>query len=149
MQQHVWPIHHLADVQIKRWTLDPLHEKDREPVAADEYSFRRVREIREVRSWRGLQVLLNRAISLIAIAEVASKTTHGEVAVSIRRFQLVNVSKLARGYQRHSQSIDSRQRVSQQRMRETDRRALNGFSEIAGGRPVFRSRASLCRRQCH
>jgi len=86
---------------------------------------------------------LDRPVSLIAVAEIAAEATHGEVAAVVHRFEFVDVRELARGYERHSETVDSRQRVAQVRMRETDRRALDGFSEIPCGRPIPRYCAAL------
>ena len=86
---------------------------------------------------------LDGPVSLIAIAEVAAETAHGEVSVAVHRVEFVDVSKLARRDERHSQTIDSRQRVAQVRMCKTDRRALDGFSEIPCRRPIPRDCAGL------
>jgi hypothetical protein len=86
---------------------------------------------------------LDSPVSLIAVAEVAAEAAHGEVAAIVHRVEFVNVGKLARRYERHSQAVDSRQRVAQVGMRETDRRALDGFSEIPCGRPIPRDYAGL------
>src|SRR5262245_40148464 len=116
---------HLADVHIESWTIDPLHEEDRKPVAADKYAFRRVAELGKKRDRRLHQVFLNCPVSLIAIAEITTKAAHGEVAAAVHRFQFVDVSKLARSDERHSEAIDGGERVSQEWMTETDRWALD------------------------
>jgi hypothetical protein len=48
MQQYFLSVEHLADVKIQGWTFDPLHEENRKSLTADEYSFRRVRELRQI-----------------------------------------------------------------------------------------------------
>src|SRR5690242_7433849 len=107
MQQNFAAVQHLADVQIECRSVDPFHEKDREAVAANQNSFGRVTEFRKIRNGRFPEMFLNGAITLIAIAEIPAKTSHREIAVAIRRFQFVDVSKLARGDERHPQTIDS------------------------------------------
>src|SRR6185503_7542498 len=149
MQQHLRAVKHLADVQIERWPLDPLHEENRKPVAADEYSFRSVGEIGKVTDGRGSNMFLNRAVSLIAIAEVAAEATDRVVAAAVHRFQFVDVGKLSRGHERHSQSIDGGKRAAQEWMSEADRRALDGLSEIPRRWPVSRNDPGLCRRNNH
>ncbi len=86
---------------------------------------------------------LDGPVTLIAISEVATKAAHGEVAVAVHRVEFVDVGKLAGGHERHSQTIDSRKRVAQVRMGKTDRRALDGFSEIPCRRPIPRDCAGL------
>src|SRR6185295_12498486 len=105
MQQNIFSVEHLADVKIQGRTFDPLHEENRKSLTTDEYSFRRVSELRQVRDWRASEMFLNRAVTLIAIAEIATKTAHCEVASAIRRLQFVDVSKLARSHEWHSQTI--------------------------------------------
>src|SRR5689334_20968045 len=39
VEQHLAALQHFADVKIERWSLDPFHEQDRKPGAADEYAF--------------------------------------------------------------------------------------------------------------
>src|ERR1051326_4961164 len=150
MQQHVTALQHLTDVDVECWTLYPLHEKDRETGAADENAFRRITERREIWRRRTEHVFLQRAVTLIAVAEVAAKAAHGEVAGAVHRLQLVNVGELARRDNRHAETIDGRQRLAQRRMPETDRRALNDFGEVPGGGPVSRKlfgrRGELARR---
>jgi hypothetical protein len=125
-------VEHFADVEIEGWSLDPLHEQDRKSRAADEYSFRRVAELREVRHRRRENVFLNRSIALVSIAEITAETAHGEVAASIHRLQFVDVGKLARRNDGHAEAIDCRQCFSQDGMREADRRALNHLGEVPG-----------------
>jgi hypothetical protein len=86
---------------------------------------------------------LDGPVSLIAIAEIAAEAAHGEVAAAIHRVEFVDVGKLARRHERHSEPIDSRQRVAQLRVGKTDRRALDGFSEIPCRRPIPRDCAGL------
>lgn len=64
-------------------------------------------------------MLLNHPVSLVAIPQVTTKAANGEVTVSIHGFELVDISKLAGGDERHSQSIDGGQGVSQHSIRET------------------------------
>src|ERR1044072_5048138 len=79
MQEHILSVEHLADVEIQGWAFDPLHEENRKSLAADEDSFGSVSELRKVRHWRGPAMFLNRALSLIAISEIATKAAHGKV----------------------------------------------------------------------
>src|ERR1051325_5896378 len=104
MQQHVRPLKHLADVKVQCWTIDPIHEQDREPLAADEYSFGCVGEMRQVRNWRAPEMFLDRSVSLIAIAEITAKAANRKIATTIHRLEFVYVGKLARGHERHSQA---------------------------------------------
>src|SRR5215204_531171 len=48
MQQHLGPVEHFTDIYVERRTVNPLHEEDRKPVAADKYSFRCVGEIGKI-----------------------------------------------------------------------------------------------------
>jgi hypothetical protein len=57
-------------------------------------------------------MFLHHPVSLVAIAEVASKTANGEVAAAIRRIEFVDVSKLAGSDKRHAEAIDRRKRVT-------------------------------------
>ena len=56
---------------------------------------------------------LDGAVSLIAVSEIAAEATYREVAVAVHRVELVDVGELARRHERHSEAIDSRQRVAQ------------------------------------
>src|ERR1700752_1219464 len=136
MQQYIRPVDHFADVKIQRRPFDPLYEENRKSLATDEYSFRCVSELRKVRDRRRPEMFLNGAVSLIAVSEIATKTAHCEVASAIRLFQFVDIRKLARRHERHSQPIDGSQRLAQMWMRKTDRGTLDRFGKIPGGRAV-------------
>src|SRR5215204_4432726 len=127
MQQHIRPVDHLADVEVQGRALDPLHEQNRKSLTTYEYSLRRVSELRKIGDRRAPEMFLNGPVSLIAISEIAAKTADCKIAGAVRRFKFIDVSELARGHERHSQTIDSRQRLSQQWMRKTDRGTLYGF----------------------
>jgi hypothetical protein len=88
-------------------------------------------------------MILDRAVTLIAIAEITAEATHREVAAAVHRFQFVHVSKLARRHERHSEPIDSGKCVAQLWMSKTDRRTLDRFGEIPRGRPIPRNVAGL------
>src|SRR5215213_5096593 len=109
MQQHVRAVKHLADVKIQGRTIDPVHKQDRKSVAADEYSFGRISEMRQVRDWRTRQMFLNGPVSLISISEITPKTAYCKVVTAVHRLEFVHVGKLSRRHERHSQTIDRRQ----------------------------------------
>src|SRR5690349_17341417 len=94
MQKHIATVEHFTHVKIERGALDPFHKQDRESRAADEYAFRRVAERRKIRHRRRENMFLNRAVTLVAVTEIAAKTANGEVAVAIHRLELVDVGKL-------------------------------------------------------
>jgi hypothetical protein len=94
-------------------------------------------------------MLLNGPVTLIAIAEITAKASHREIAVTIRRLELVDVSKLARGDERHSQTIHSRKRGSQHRVCKTDGGTLDGLGKIPRRRPVLWDGPRPCWRKRH
>src|SRR5262245_6004489 len=143
MQQYLRTMQHLIDVKIEGRTIDPDHEEDRKSIATDQNPFRGVTEFRKIRDRRFPQMFLNGALTLIAIAEVAAKATDRHCAGPICRFEFIDVSKLARGDERHTQTIDSGQCVSQRRMRKTDRGTLDRLGEIPCRRPVLLSGPGL------
>src|SRR6185503_1616142 len=93
-------------------------------------------------------MFLDGPVSLIAISEVTTEAANCEVAVAIPRLELVDVGKLARSDERHSQAIDCGKSIPQVRMRKADRWALNGFGEMPSRRPVARGGRGLCGRNC-
>ena len=113
MQQHVPPVNHFANVKIQRRPFDPIHVEDRKSLPANHDAVGRIVEIREKGHGRGSHVILNREVTLIAIAQVTSETAYGVLTVTIHRLQFVNISKLAGGHDRHSQAVNRGHRISQ------------------------------------
>src|SRR5215813_2814806 len=48
MQQHFAAVQHLADVQIERRPIDPVHEENRKSITADQDPFSGVTEFRKI-----------------------------------------------------------------------------------------------------
>lgn len=94
-------------------------------------------------------MFLDSPVSLVSIAEITAKAANRKIAGAIHRLEFVDVGKLARGHERHSQAIDGRECGAKQGMREADCRALYGLSEVPGRGPVSRVRSGLRRRNCH
>src|ERR1044072_3532736 len=105
MQQYLAPVKHFADVKIQCWPIDPLHEEDRKSRATNNDAFRRVTKLRKVRYRCAEKVLLQRAIRLVAVAEVPAKPADRIIAVPVHRLQFVDVSNLAGSHDRHAETI--------------------------------------------
>src|SRR5882724_694776 len=141
MQQYLSTPQHLFHVDIQCRPFNPIHKENWVSVAAYQYSFRLVGKAGKRQQWKAAEVLLNCPVSLISIAEITAKAAHGKVACPVCGLELVDIGKLSRGNQRHTQSIDCRFGCSERLIREAYSRTLNGLIEVPRGRPVFGIRA--------
>src|SRR5512144_2444403 len=100
MKHDLLTLDHLIQIKVERGALNPFHEEDGESILADEDSFRAVLKVGKCRDRVISQVSLDCTISLVAISEVTTEAPDGEVTT--RRFEFINVGKLAGSDQWHS-----------------------------------------------
>jgi hypothetical protein len=138
VQQRVAPPDGLVEVDVERRPLDPLHDEGGVAAAGDEDALREVLEARERRDVVGVEVRVERAVALLAVAEEAAEAAHGQRLARRRRVELEDVGELPRGDERHAEPVHGRQHPAERRLREADGRALHGLRVMPRRRPEVR-----------
>jgi hypothetical protein len=84
----------------------------------------------------GVEMCVERAVTLAAVAEEAAEAAHGQhLARRRRRVELEDVRELPRGDERHAEPVDGREHALQRRLGEADGRALHGLRVVPRRRP--------------